>query len=1200
MILKDLLLRFSPLTLLSRFRLAASLIALLIIIWSLSAWLSFSMRLWLSILVVAAYVGYKVWRIMQNKRQQQKVNQQLARQQQDTGVDLLPLRKNVATAINTLRRSAMGQKNRGTAAIYDLPWYLLLGASGVGKTSLLRNSDLNYPLNSDEELQLKGFTGTKDVDWWFAEQAVILDTAGRYTSNKEDNAEWLGLLHILKRYRWRLPVNGVLLAISLEELLLSDKQQLEQQAAILRERISELNQHLGFVLPINIVITKSDLLSGFAELYNAMQQQEQQQAWGISLQNLTNDENINDSIKQQFAVLQQRLVNYALQHLDTTENTQKKSKAFKFVSQFKSVLQRIEDFIFLVVHDNPYQTKFNLRGVYFTSATQQGLQIEKMVDEGQTRYVHLENVSKEQQSTESKSFFIKDMLCHRIFNDNNSAVMNQRTRMVFNSMKYGLLSLTGIVLLTIMIFWGMAYAYNHRQLKQSVARVGHLRSVMADQQADQWDLLSAQLDVYQQFHLFDQHEHMIAGHNRMGLYRGDDQQANLQKILGVSMQNNFLYPVASEYEHKLKYYERVWPHLNAKRQQKIYFDYYQTLRNYLQLGVYDPNANQADVEAITNAWVAMLAKQKNNDYGSMLNTAQLAHLVQFYLTNQYSGISPDSLAIEWLPKRDLVAVARQQLRRPIDVSLLNTKLQQVLQNEMAPVSISKLLPSDVANIFVDKYQLPSMYTKQAWNSVVANQVQQIANQASAGDWVINQPISINQDDQLKPMIDNTKPDPVVASKLKAEMLATYFKAYLQAWFSWMQQLRIKQFDSLSDASDGLIKLSKSDGPMVELLASIADNLQIKDAQSHWQLFAKDNEAPIIYKTLMGADGIINSDLVDNNTDLVKQYLQAVSDVQTDVENISVSSNQEQAADKYAKAILTGNAGDNKLYQARIAIGHLTENIAQNQTQNAVSSVLLAPLRAAWQAILITAEKQIQTNWQNQVIPAYENEIAGKAPFDNNGPDISMAQIQSFFDPSKGAYWQFVNKQLLPYVNVNGMHWSTNNWLGIGMPLSRNFMESLDQAQNITTTLFGNDSTSPKFYYSLYPIPEPHISQVKLYVNNQHFVYANGPQQWSFYHWAENQSPQQTILSVNKDDGEAQARLYAGGMWSLFKLLSKAHDLRKIGSHYLVHWEIQASDGSTVRIGMRFRTDGPADSVAGFVLHPFKPPYLMQSANGDQS
>jgi type VI secretion system protein ImpL len=1179
---------------LNRFKIIAALVVVLLLVWTVGGvfGLSFNVQLIISLVIFVGYAAVKAGQFWHGQHQNNNINKSSVAKEQDGGVDLLPLRKNVAAAINTLCTSELGQNYHGHGALYALPWFIMLGASGAGKSTLLRNAGLQFPLNSDEEIELKGFGGTKNLDWWFADDAVILDTAGRYTTNTDAHDEWLGLLNIIRRNRWRMPLNGVLLTLSLHDILLADTRALEQQAGVLRDRIADLNTQLGYVLPITLIFNKADLISGFSQLFAGCKA-DQQQEWGVSLHALARDENINESLKQQLACLQQRLVNYAVQHLDYQGNNGAKAKAFNFATHFQRVLSRVEDFVFMMTHDNPYQAKFNLRGVYFTSANQQGLSLTSLVREGKTQFVQSAGaIPKKQAHNCGQGFFITALLKKSVFTDKNSAVMNQRTRALVNGVKYGVSGLVGAALLSMVIFWGVAYAFNHDVLNQSVEKVAHLSSVVQDSQADQWDLLSAQLTVLQQFNEFSQHNQLIAAHKRFGLYRGNDQQFSLQSVLADSLQNNFLFPVAKVYEAKLHHYAALWPKLSGAQQQKMYFYYYQTLRNYLQLGIYDANNTPSDIEDITNTWVNLLAKQKNNIDDSMLNTAQLAHLVTFFLNNPNSGISPDSLAVEWLPKRNLISTAREQLRRPVDVSLLNTKLQQILQTKLPAISIDSLLPGSTANLFADTVALPGMYTKLAWLKIVAPQITSIANQASAGDWVINQPISINQDGALKPAIDNTKPDLQVAAKLQAQMLQGYFQAYLQAWYQWMTNLRLKKFSSLSDASDALIQLSKDDGPMVKVLQTIANNLQIKDPDSHWRLFSKNNEAPVIYKSLTGTDNFISSDLSVKLTDAMKQYLQAIQSVQADVENIAVSSDQEQGADKYSRAILSGSTNANNLFQARLKISQLLENANNKVAQGALSNVLLAPLRASWQALLMSAQKNIQRNWQAQIIPSFENEIAGKVPFAASGPDIDMAPVQSFFAPKSGSYWQFVNKQLVPYVQQEGLSWQLNTWLGIGMPLSADFMSNLQQAQQISSVLFSNGTSTQKFFYSLYPIPEPRISELDFTVNNQQFSYVNGPQQWHYYHWAASQNPQQAVLTVVENDGEARARMYEGGPWALFKLLRKADSLQRHGNYYIAKWSLQSSTGNTLHNVLHFRTDGPADAIAAFVTHDFKPPYML--------
>lgn len=102
-----------------------------------------------------------------------------------------------------------------------MPWYIIIGPPGTGKTTILRNSGLNFPLAADGEAAIQGIGGTRNCDWWIANEAVLIDTAGRYTTqdvNQDiDAAAWTGFLNLLKEHRRRRPVNGVLLAVSIAD-----------------------------------------------------------------------------------------------------------------------------------------------------------------------------------------------------------------------------------------------------------------------------------------------------------------------------------------------------------------------------------------------------------------------------------------------------------------------------------------------------------------------------------------------------------------------------------------------------------------------------------------------------------------------------------------------------------------------------------------------------------------------------------------------------------------------------------------------------------------------------------------------------------------------------------------------------------------------------------------------------------------------
>ena len=154
-----------------------------------------------------------------------------------------------------------GSARLGGRYVYELPWYLFIGAPGSGKTTALERCGLQFPLQSRfGQSAVQGVGGTRNCDWWFTDQAVLIDTAGRFTTQDSDaandRATWAGFLSILKRSRPRQPINGVLLTVSVPDLLARTVAERQHYAATVRTRIQELNESLGIAIPIYLLVTK--------------------------------------------------------------------------------------------------------------------------------------------------------------------------------------------------------------------------------------------------------------------------------------------------------------------------------------------------------------------------------------------------------------------------------------------------------------------------------------------------------------------------------------------------------------------------------------------------------------------------------------------------------------------------------------------------------------------------------------------------------------------------------------------------------------------------------------------------------------------------------------------------------------------------------------------------------------------------------
>ena len=83
---------------------------------------------------------------------------------------------------------------------------MIIGEPGSGKTEAIRHSGIDFPPGLQDELQGSG--GTMNMDWWFTNRSIILDTAGSMIFNEaqEGRPEWREFLRSAKKARPHCPL----------------------------------------------------------------------------------------------------------------------------------------------------------------------------------------------------------------------------------------------------------------------------------------------------------------------------------------------------------------------------------------------------------------------------------------------------------------------------------------------------------------------------------------------------------------------------------------------------------------------------------------------------------------------------------------------------------------------------------------------------------------------------------------------------------------------------------------------------------------------------------------------------------------------------------------------------------------------------------------------------------------------------------
>ncbi|MFL6662556.1 MAG: type VI secretion system membrane subunit TssM, partial [Rhizobacter sp.] len=353
---------------------------------------------------VAALLGvvlaHGAWRQLRSSRDNRRLMEGLlARGDADAPPSNSPGAKEVALigrrfeqAVALLRRSRIGARKgawwlgalSGRPYVYQLPWYIIIGAPGAGKTTALVNSGLEFPLaDAVGEKVVRGIGGTRHCDWWFSTQAVLIDTAGRYTTHDSDRVAdrtaWIGFLDLLARYRPSRPINGVLLTVSVSDLLAATPEQRAAHAAQLAGRIEELHERLSIAFPVYVMVTKSDLLAGFMEFFADFDKDERAQVWGITFpyEPDTSPDGPLLRMASDFAALEKRLNDCLMDRLHGERDRERRAALYAFPQQWRVLRQTLFDFLQAMIGGLRPELRACVRGVYFTSATQEGTPMDR-------------------------------------------------------------------------------------------------------------------------------------------------------------------------------------------------------------------------------------------------------------------------------------------------------------------------------------------------------------------------------------------------------------------------------------------------------------------------------------------------------------------------------------------------------------------------------------------------------------------------------------------------------------------------------------------------------------------------------------------------------------------------------------------------------------------------------------------------------
>lgn len=440
------------------------------------------------LVVLAALVaGYFILRKWWEKRQSSAMRGQM--QQHSAGApsgindpakraQLDALKRNFDSGIEKFRTSGKD--------VYKLPWYLIVGEPGSGKTEAVRHCNVGFPPGLQDELQ--GVGGTINMNWWFTNRAVLLDTAGRLMFEEVkpgETSEWREFLQLLKRNRPNCPINGLFLVIPTDSLIRDSTAEISRKAGKIAQQMDLIQRTLDVRFPVFVLITKADLLVGFREFFESFEDPAtQHQMLGWSNPEPRDAVFHPDQVERHLEVVVERIKKRRLgllrDPIPQTSNGRRADEVdalYSLPQSFSLVAPRLRDYLQNIFVAGEWSAKpLFLRGIYFTSSMREGSALDQEL--ANAIGVQLDDLPDGKAWERERAFFLRDLFIDKAFPEqglvtratNTKTLLKKRRMLVFGSIG-----------LAAALFLGFT-VYGYRQFKSTIGdRAQYWKPAAADQ-----------------------------------------------------------------------------------------------------------------------------------------------------------------------------------------------------------------------------------------------------------------------------------------------------------------------------------------------------------------------------------------------------------------------------------------------------------------------------------------------------------------------------------------------------------------------------------------------------------------------------------------------------------------------------------------------------------------------------------------------
>lgn len=1083
------------------------------------------------LLVVIIWLARRIRALMKAEQAEKQmvsgiVEAPVVEEQDLSAEEIDKLKNRFEDAVSVLKKSK-GKSSR--LNLYDLPWYIIIGPPGSGKTTALLNSGLRFPLEERFGPEaIKGVGGTRDCDWWFTEEAVLIDTAGRYTTQDSDaqidQAAWLGFLDLLKKYRKRRPINGVFVAISIRDLLTQTEMERRDHIRAIRERILELDGHFGIRFPVYVLFTKFDLVSGFSEFFDDQGKADREQVWGATFPySDSENEEVATGFDAEFDHLLRRVNQRLIDRINQEPDLQRRILIHGFPKQIGMLKENLGSFLKEVFENSRYETAPLLRGFYFTSGTQEGTPIDRLMGSLATTF-QLDPQSMPAYSGGGKSYFITNVLRKVVFGESEIAGTNRRIELRRAWMTNA--AYVGVAAALVLVV--MAWSYGYQQEKSDIMAAGIL--------ADEASTLVSGIDQRNLDPLVVL-PMLQAARKIPGGYE-DQTSGSTEWRFGLSQESKIGDVAVAGYHRLLE--QMLLPRIMLRLENQLQRggaspDYtYEALKAYLMFDSrdhYDPMAIRAFLEY---DWVANLRREVSTEQREAL----LRHLdalleervVPLPLPLDESIIQQSRREVRGLPLEYRIY---GRLKRATDVSVPGFNVRAAAggsESEFVFVRKSGLSLGE---------PLPALFTKKAYQQVFIERSRRITSEITDESWwILGEEEEINQIQQ---------------EQLLSRVRDLYLDEFATEYSNLIEDIDLAPFNTPEEAMRILNILSRpEDSPLLSLLKSIAAETTLDQLEDDASLAARAEssatEALNRVQELLGTQRNVPDTVAEALiTNTVQQRFRSLNAL------VDENDGQPRPVDR-----LLGLFRELYVYMSNVAsesaggaIPPRVQSQGQAVTQQLKMEAASHPDLLIGDLLNSSADRSIAMTtggllaylndlWQSGPLQICQQAIASRYPIvPDSNQTIRIDDFGQFFGYG-GTMDNFFDNHLRQYVDSTRVPWQPRQTGNIPLRLSDSSLRAFEYADVIKRTFFRIGSTQPSVSFDLRPLEmDTSLSQFLLDLEGKVITYEFGPKTPTFMQWpGPNPGSEVRVEIRNRQTGQTTMDRRQGP-WAWFRLLDES-------------------------------------------------------------